>query len=70
MHTGFGANSETAAAYTECINLMDYSVAVIPVTKADKSIDTFDEDYNPLNEVDQKNWEACKSILVLLGDAT
>lgn len=49
---------------------MDYSVAVIPVTKADKSIDTFDEGYNPLNEVDQKNWEACKSILVSSGDAT
>jgi hypothetical protein len=40
---------------------MDYSVAVIPVTKASKDIDTFNKDYKPLNETDCKNWEACKS---------
>ncbi|KAL8993932.1 MAG: hypothetical protein Q9188_007204, partial [Gyalolechia gomerana] len=45
-------------AYTESINLMDYSAAVIPVTTADKSVDTFDHGYQPLNEVDRKNWEA------------
>ena len=49
-------------AYTECINLMDYSVAVIPVTKADKSIDLFDNDYTPLNEKDKRNWQSCKSM--------
>lgn len=52
-------------AYTESINLMDYSAAVIPVTTADKSVDTFDHGYQPLNEVDRKNWEACKWILQL-----
>ena len=41
---------------------MDYSVAVIPVTKADKSVDLFDNDYAPLNEVDKINWESCESI--------
>ena len=41
---------------------MDYSVAVIPVTKADKSIDLFDHNYTPLNEVDRMNWQSCKSI--------
>ncbi|KAI4088881.1 MAG: hypothetical protein LQ344_005767 [Seirophora lacunosa] len=45
-------------AYTESINLMDYSAAVIPVTRADKSVDVFDHAYQPLNEVDRKNWEA------------
>jgi len=45
-------------AYTEAINLMDYSAAVIPVTKADKNVDTFNSDYKPLNEIDRKNWEA------------
>ncbi|KAK3169595.1 hypothetical protein OEA41_008979 [Lepraria neglecta] len=40
------------------MNLMDYSVAVIPVTKADKSIDLFDNDYQPLNADDRKNWQA------------
>ncbi|KAL8756173.1 MAG: hypothetical protein Q9199_003125 [Rusavskia elegans] len=37
---------------------MDYSAAVIPVTRADKSVDRFDHQYQPLNEVDRKNWEA------------
>ncbi|KXX77504.1 Acetamidase [Madurella mycetomatis] len=45
-------------AYTEVINLMNYSAAVIPVTKADKRIDLFDSSYQPLNEVDKLNWEA------------
>ncbi|KAK4205074.1 Acetamidase [Triangularia verruculosa] len=45
-------------AYTEVINLMNYSAAVIPVTKADKSIDVPDITYEPLNDVDKKNWEA------------
>ncbi|KAL9035733.1 MAG: hypothetical protein Q9180_004700 [Flavoplaca navasiana] len=45
-------------AYTESINLLDYSAAVIPVTRADKAVDTFDHGYQPLNEVDRKNWEA------------
>lgn len=52
-------------AYTESINLMDYSAAVIPVTRADKSVDRFDHQYQPLNEVDRKNWEACKWIMQL-----
>lgn len=33
---------------------MDYSAAVIPVTKADKNVDTFNSDYKPLNEIDRK----------------
>ncbi|KAK4454174.1 Acetamidase [Podospora aff. communis PSN243] len=45
-------------AYTEVINLLDYSSVVIPVTKADKTVDVFDNSYEPLNELDRKNWEA------------
>ena len=52
------ANSTTA--YTEAINLLDYSVTVIPVTKADQNVDKADPDYKPLNDVDAKNWNACK----------
>jgi len=44
--------------YTEAINLMDYSTAVIPVTKANKTVDTFNADYKPHNEDDRKNWKA------------
>ncbi|KAF8432859.1 amidase signature domain-containing protein [Terfezia claveryi] len=45
-------------AYTEAINLMSYSAAVIPVTVADKSVDPYDESYHPRGEVDKLNWEA------------
>ncbi|KAI9778891.1 MAG: hypothetical protein M1839_007854 [Geoglossum umbratile] len=45
--------------YTEAINLLDYSAAAIPVTKADKNIDLFDSEYKPLNDdLDRLNWEA------------
>ena len=46
-------------AYTEVINLMNYSAAVIPVTKADKAIDAVDDSYRPLSAVDKLNWDAC-----------
>ncbi|KAI1762701.1 amidase signature domain-containing protein [Hypoxylon sp. FL1150] len=45
-------------AYTEVLNLLNYSVVVIPITKADKNIDTFDHSYTPLNDIDEKNWKA------------
>ena len=46
-------------AYTEAINLLNYSACVIPVTRADKSIDKIDESYQPLGPMDEKNYEAC-----------
>ncbi|KAM3518196.1 hypothetical protein MY4038_010156 [Beauveria bassiana] len=42
--------------YTEVINLLDYTAAVIPVTTADKSVDLIDPSLVPLNELDAKNW--------------
>ncbi|KAF8421819.1 amidase signature domain-containing protein [Tirmania nivea] len=45
-------------AYTEAINLMSYSAAVIPVTLADKTLDPYDKSYQPRGEVDKLNWEA------------
>lgn len=45
-------------AYTEVLNLMNYSVVVIPVTKADKDIDVLDDSYNPTNDMDRRNWSA------------
>ena len=42
--------------YTEVVNLLDYSAAVIPVTTADKSVDVIDPNYVPLNDLDAKNW--------------
>lgn len=40
------------------MNLLNYSVVVIPVTKADKAVDVVDASYEPLNELDKKNWDA------------
>ncbi|KAK6219342.1 hypothetical protein LQW54_002330 [Pestalotiopsis sp. IQ-011] len=45
-------------AYTEVINLMNYSAAVIPVTRTDKDVDVLDKDYQPSSDLDRKNWEA------------
>ncbi|KAI9652013.1 MAG: hypothetical protein M1831_007254 [Alyxoria varia] len=45
-------------AYTEAINLMDYTSTVIPVTKADADLDEFDDSYKPLNDTDARNWNA------------
>lgn len=43
--------------YTEVVNLLDYSAAVLPITTADKHVDLVDNDYAPMNELDEKNWK-------------
>ena len=45
---------------------MNYSAVVIPVTKAAKDLDPFDDSYEPLNEVDELNWKSCKHSSLLL----
>ncbi|KAK3376423.1 amidase signature domain-containing protein [Lasiosphaeria ovina] len=45
-------------AYTEAINLMNYSAVVIPVTTADKAVDVPDPSFVPLGPEDTRNWEA------------
>jgi len=42
--------------YTEIVNLLDYSAAVIPVTNADKNVDLADASHVPLNDLDGLNW--------------
>jgi len=32
----------------------------MPVTKADKSVDTVDDSYRPRNALDKDNWDACE----------
>lgn len=56
------------AAYTEVINLMNYSVVVIPVTTADKTVDLPDPSFVPLGPEDTRNWEACKLLIKCLGE--
>ncbi|KAK2744815.1 hypothetical protein FQN57_004139 [Myotisia sp. PD_48] len=43
--------------YTQIMNMLDYSAAVLPVTKADKSIDKADASFKALSDVDQKIWD-------------
>jgi amidase len=47
-------------AYTDTMNLTNYSVVVIPTIRADAKIDVFNDSYKPLGDTDRKNWEACK----------
>ena len=46
---------------------MNYSACVIPVTTASKDIDAFDESYEPLNDVNRKNWEACECNFIVIA---
>ena len=55
----FQQNTHVRAAYTAAMNLLDYSVVVVPVTKANATIDKAEPNYVPLNETDQKNWNTC-----------
>ncbi|QKD59933.2 amidase signature domain-containing protein [Fusarium oxysporum Fo47] len=45
-------------AYTDAMNLTNYTAVVIPTIRADKKIDVFDEGYEPLGDMDRKNWQA------------
>ena len=47
-------------AYTTFVNVLDYVSIVIPVTFADSKIDVFNRTYQTMNDLDRKNWEACK----------
>jgi amidase len=55
--------------YIAAANVVDYTIVVIPVTRADQSIDKFDPDYVPVGELDKKNWEACASTSFLVAVA-
>lgn len=57
-HAGVLPGKFFHATYTAAINVLDYSAVVIPVTKANASIDKADPNYMPLNETDEKNWNA------------
>jgi hypothetical protein len=46
---------------------LNYSAVVVPITKADKTIDVADKDYKPLNEEDRLVWEDCKLLPLLIS---
>jgi amidase len=53
--TGADVNAE----YGSIANVLDCTTIVIPVTKARKDLDVPNPEYQPLNEVDERNWLAC-----------
>lgn len=57
---GAAKSKRIMPGYSIWVNLLDYSAAVLPVTVADKNVDVVNEGYEPLNETDEKVWEACK----------
>ena len=48
------------AAYTAFVNVLGYTSCVIPVTTADKTIDSADLGYAPTDDFDRKVYESCR----------
>lgn len=53
--------------YTMIINLLDYTACTVPVTYADKNVDTVVKDFKPLSELDQTIMDSCESHLFVLA---
>ncbi|OJJ05975.1 hypothetical protein ASPVEDRAFT_139371 [Aspergillus versicolor CBS 583.65] len=45
--------------YTGVYNVLDFSAAVIPVTKVDRAVDARIDDYNPSGDFDSAIWKQC-----------
>ena len=59
--------------YSTIINVLDYTSCTVPVTLANKDIDTVTQDFQPLSDLDQKMMNSCgiypwllNSVLILL----
>jgi amidase len=50
----------TYYGHTAPYNVLDYTAAVLPVTKVDKVVDVVGSGYTPKNDEDRANYEACK----------
>ena len=53
-------NKYTYYGYSTVINSLDYTAVVIPVTIADKTVDTAEKSYQPLNDTDQDVYADCE----------
>ena len=47
-------------AYTNIVNLLDFTSVVVPVTFADKNIDKKQDEYTPLNDYDKMVYDECE----------
>jgi amidase len=50
----------TTGSYSVWVNVLDYSSAIIPVTKVDKNVDKAYADFKPVSEIDEKTQATCK----------
>lgn len=50
--------------YTGVYNVLDFSAAVIPVTKADRTLDARVADYNPSGDLDSAIWKQCMYLVI------
>jgi len=50
----------TGINYSCIVNVLDYTTVVVPITKADKTMDKAYEDFKPLDEKDRVTQETCK----------
>ena len=46
--------------YSTFVNLLDYTSCVVPVTLADKAVDKYDSQYQPISKLDKEIYETCK----------
>ncbi|KAK5660619.1 hypothetical protein OQA88_13183 [Cercophora sp. LCS_1] len=61
--------------YITLVNVIDHATLVVPITRADETVDTFEKDYVPSEELDRKIWESCGrsnsfscAVLILVDD--
>ncbi|QPC71343.1 hypothetical protein HYE68_002095 [Fusarium pseudograminearum] len=57
-YSDYWNSTQESDAYTDAMNVTNYSVVVIPTIRADANIDVFDDSYKPLGDLDTKNWKA------------
>ncbi|RBR25087.1 uncharacterized protein FIESC28_02144 [Fusarium coffeatum] len=57
-YSDYWNSTEDSDAYTDAMNVTNYSAVIIPTIRADAAIDVFDDSYKPLGDLDKKNWQA------------
>jgi amidase len=60
-------NMLISLGYTPWVNVIDSPSVVFPVTRVYADVDKVDKTYQPLNELDGKIWDECKSISISGG---
>jgi len=59
-------NKYTTSSYSVWVNVLDYSSAIVPVTKVDKNVDKAYTDFKPVSEVDEKTQATCKFSVMIV----